>query len=286
MSKRHNSFDPDYRRSGWNTSRYAPKNGGPSITVVATRISLLIIALAAFPIYKMWQSWAYQEVVDSLGQITYQSLLNEWVNYGLVAAIIALVILPRIVAFVLRRAEWKRIKSEQERLEVEAVQAAEARDIARHSRLSALPLLHTLSPSDFEHEVARIIQAKTGLRAVVCGGKGDGGVDVRVYRGEQVIGIVQCKRYDPVKTLPPSFVRELVTVRDEEGVAIAYLVTTGRFSTETREFANRRNIRLMDGNELEASRRNLAHRQPVLAPRQVVDLPNSRPPSNVWRPPR
>jgi hypothetical protein len=285
MRRRSSYLDPDYRRAGWNTSRYAPKYGGPSITTVSARIAFLIIILAAFPAYKLWQSWAYQQVIDSYSQITYQSLANKWLFYGLVAIVVGQFVIQIITALILRRAEWKRIQRERARLEDEALRAVEEREAARRLRLATRPPLYTLSPRDFEYEVAAIIQAKTGLRAEVCGGKGDGGVDIRVYRRERLVGIVQCKRYDPTKTLPPAFVRELVTVRDEENVEIAYLVTTGRFSDETRAFARRRGVRLMDGETLEASRQGVT--QSVFAPkRPAIDLPDSRQPSNVWRPPQ
>lgn len=111
--------------------------------------------------------------------------------------------------------------------------------------------LYRLSPDEFEFQVARMIEQK-GYRARKIGGRGDGGADIEVFNQQgQRIGIVQCKRYDPNKTLPQGFVRELATTRQMYGVNIAYLATTARFSEDTYDLAEQLSIRLIDGNDLQ-----------------------------------
>nr|MCU0514860.1 restriction endonuclease [Anaerolineae bacterium] len=91
----------------------------------------------------------------------------------------------------------------------------------------------------------------TRYKAIVSGGAGDGGVDVKIFnRDEQLIGIVQCKRYQPDRALPPAHLRELNTVKQQHQVQYAWLATTARFSEDTRREARRLNIHLLDGARL------------------------------------
>jgi len=114
---------------------------------------------------------------------------------------------------------------------------------------------HTRTPSEFEQEVAALIQVLSGYRTVVAGGAGDGGVDIEVYdKQSKLVGVVQCKRYAPHRTVPPAHIRELNSVRHYYHVNIAYLVTTGQFSTSSYALAKELGIRLIDGAQLEKLR--------------------------------
>jgi hypothetical protein len=119
-------------------------------------------------------------------------------------------------------------------------------------RRKALRLHHaSVAPDDFEQEVAWLINVLTRNKAVVVGGSGDGGIDIKVFdRKERLVGIVQCKRYNPDSVLPPGYVRELHSVKLSNGVGTATLVTTARFSDQTRQDAKELGIDLVDGSKL------------------------------------
>jgi restriction endonuclease Mrr len=105
-----------------------------------------------------------------------------------------------------------------------------------------------LDPAIFEEEIAWLITATTGHDAKVVGGSGDKGVDVEVFNESgKRIGIVQCKRYDPSRPLPPNHIRELYAVKHRFRVRTAYLATTAYFSDSSRKEARELGIRLMDG---------------------------------------
>jgi preprotein translocase subunit SecG len=111
--------------------------------------------------------------------------------------------------------------------------------------------LTQISPREFERHVAWLINQQTGLNTRVVGGGGDQGIDVEVYDAAgRIVGIVQCKRYDPLKALPPNVIREMATVRDQRGCKIAYVATTAYFTEESKRLAQRLNIRLIDGADL------------------------------------
>ncbi len=115
--------------------------------------------------------------------------------------------------------------------------------------------LTSLSPTDFEREVARLIENLTRRKTVVCGGKGDGGIDIKVYGAQgDLVGIVQCKRLSSHKLVPPAHIRELNTVKHQSQVNTAYLVTTGRFSPDSLELGKKLGIRLIGGEELQKMR--------------------------------
>jgi hypothetical protein len=138
---------------------------------------------------------------------------------------------------------------------------------------------HLLTPTQFEYEVARLITAQTGLQTRVVGGSGDGGVDIEVLRNRQVVGIVQCKRYDPARALPPGHIRELYAVKVQRGVSIAYLVTTAALTTATHHEAARLGIRLITGEDLERMRRQYAQID------AVPQYARFMPPDRIYLPP-
>jgi hypothetical protein len=98
----------------------------------------------------------------------------------------------------------------------------------------------------FEHQVAWVIHTQTGYRTQVVGGIGDKGVDIKIYnKADRLIGIVQCKAQE--KTLPPAYIHELNSVRQQIGIDQAYLVTQGYFSTQSKQLAHDLGIKLVDG---------------------------------------
>jgi HJR/Mrr/RecB family endonuclease len=105
--------------------------------------------------------------------------------------------------------------------------------------------------TEFEYEVAGLIYKMTGKRTEVVGGSGDGGVDIKVYDTDgRLLGVVQCKNFASNKTVHPTYIRDLNTVRHYHQVKTAYLVSTGRFSEQSQKLAQQLGIKLIDGNAL------------------------------------
>jgi restriction system protein len=80
------------------------------------------------------------------------------------------------------------------------------------------------------------------------GGGADGGVDLVLGRGGEVI-LVQCKRWKG-KPVPVQTVRELYGVLHDRGASAAKLVTTSRFTSEAIAFAQGKPIELVDQDAL------------------------------------
>jgi len=132
---------------------------------------------------------------------------------------------------------------------------------------------HQLSPLEFEKEVALVLEQLRPVKAKLVGGMGDGGIDIELYDLETQTRrvIVQCKRYAPNKAVPPSELRDLDSCRRRTGVRQALLVTTGRFSDQTRQDAKSWGIDLMDGAKFEEARM-AAYRK--LYPPASVQIPS------------
>ncbi|MFZ4814780.1 MAG: restriction endonuclease [Phototrophicaceae bacterium] len=113
----------------------------------------------------------------------------------------------------------------------------------------------------FELEVAAILNAVTRHKAIVTGGSGDGGVDITLQDQDgSLYAVVQCKNYQGV--VPPLYIRELATVRQQQKAQRAYLVTSGTFSEATRREAAQLKIYLIDSKKLDELRvkaRRLRH---------------------------
>jgi hypothetical protein len=116
---------------------------------------------------------------------------------------------------------------------------------------ASAPNLNALTPLEFECYVAAWFRA-WGYRVEHVGGRGDGGVDVRVWRGGRA-GIVQCKRYGSAHPVGPAVIRELVGTRTLHGLDYAWLATTGRVTAGARQLALAERIGLVDAVTLGAS---------------------------------
>lgn len=108
----------------------------------------------------------------------------------------------------------------------------------------------TLTWWDFETLVGEGFRRR-GFEVTERGGAGpDGGVDLALARGHERF-LVQCKQWR-AKQVGVSVVRELYGVMAAERVTGGYVVTSGSFTKDAREFASGRNIELMEGRALNA----------------------------------
>ncbi|MCC6976539.1 MAG: restriction endonuclease [Anaerolineae bacterium] len=136
------------------------------------------------------------------------------------------------------------------------IEREHAEDAVIPDQFMQLEPAHTLSPAEFENEVALVLEQIYPVKAKRTGGMGDGGIDIELYDLETHTRrvIVQCKRYLPNRAVPPSEVRDLDSCRRRTGVRQALLVTTGRFSEQTQRDAKSWGIDLMDGTKFEEAR--------------------------------
>ncbi len=97
----------------------------------------------------------------------------------------------------------------------------------------------------FQQRVANVVAARSGTRTV----PEPNGVDISVYRGTVLVGIVKCVERN--KPISPLYVRDLAKQKTSIGVSVAYLATPGSFTAETRQEADNLGVRLIDGAALE-----------------------------------
>ena len=108
--------------------------------------------------------------------------------------------------------------------------------------------LDDMSWQQFEQLVGEGFRLQ-GYRVTETGGSGaDGGIDLVLIRdGEK--HLVQCKQWRAFR-VGVDVVRELYGVLAAKGAAGGFVVTSGRFTDEATNFANGRNIKLVDGPKL------------------------------------
>ena len=116
---------------------------------------------------------------------------------------------------------------------------------------------HSMSPTDFEESICTLFE-HLGYRLSVTKKSHDGGIDLDGYRvgfgGGRVI--VQCKRYKG--TVPVSDIRDLFgVISSDHNIEKGFLVTTGDFSRNGREFARGKRIELINGIELQTRFANI-----------------------------
>jgi restriction system protein len=108
----------------------------------------------------------------------------------------------------------------------------------------------SLSWQEFERLVGEGFRQR-GFQVTERGRAGpDGGVDLALARGHERF-LVQCKQWR-AQQVGVSVVRELYGVMAAERVAGGYVVTSGSFTKDAKEFSAGRNIELIDGKGLSA----------------------------------
>jgi len=114
--------------------------------------------------------------------------------------------------------------------------------------VSAAPdALNAMSWREFEMLVGEAFRVQ-GYSVVETGGSADGGVDV-VLRKDSEKYFVQCKQRR-AQTVGVPIVRELYGAMAAHGATGGFVVTSGRFTKPAIEFADGRNVTLVDGPQL------------------------------------
>lgn len=121
---------------------------------------------------------------------------------------------------------------------------------ARGTPALTLELLKSLEWKRFE-EVVAMLFATGGHRTKLARIGADGGVDVHVFKegDPKPIAVIQCKAWNAY-TVGVKPVRELFGVMAADGIAKGYFVTSGDFTSEAREFAAGKTIKLVSGTAL------------------------------------
>lgn len=112
----------------------------------------------------------------------------------------------------------------------------------------SLELLRQIEWKRFEELVAAYLrEAGYRVETIRCGA--DGGVDAKVYKGDDLIAIAQCKAWNsrPVGVKP---VRELLGVMAHQKVPAGLFFATGDFTSEAVAFGQDAPLTLVSGEEL------------------------------------
>jgi len=116
------------------------------------------------------------------------------------------------------------------------------------TRNAQAPAVAPLTWQQFETLVAEGFR-RLGFAVTEKGGAAaDGGVDLVLIRGTERF-LVQCKQWR-AQQVPVTTVRELYGVMAAQQAAGGYVVTSGRFTRDAIDFAQGRNIELIDGKAL------------------------------------
>ena len=108
--------------------------------------------------------------------------------------------------------------------------------------------LDEMSWSQFEGLVGEAFRQK-GYRVVERGGAGaDGGIDLELYLGADRY-LVQCKQWKS-RRVGVSIVRELFGVMAAENAVGGFVVASGAFTPDAKDFAQGRSIELVDATKL------------------------------------
>jgi hypothetical protein len=117
----------------------------------------------------------------------------------------------------------------------------------RFRRVRTLTEVLALDPDEFEVWTSLLFQLM-GYQVRNTPDVADHGIDLEVFDGEQRLGLVQCKRYRG--TVGEPTVRDLYGTMMDSHAMCGWLVTTGAFSRQARDWALGKPIELWDGRQL------------------------------------
>jgi restriction system protein len=117
--------------------------------------------------------------------------------------------------------------------------------VDRVAHAKSTGVLGEMTWQEFERLVAEGFKLE-GYGVSERGGRtADGGIDLALRKGNEK-ALVQCKHWRATN-VPVQTVRELFGVMHAEGATHGFVVTSGDFTSDAREFAQGRNIELIDG---------------------------------------
>lgn len=216
----------------------------------------LVLAALSYPLLHRLASPIQVSDIQSQGGALVGTMVQKAILHGIANA--AQYIAPLLLLVAAALSAWRR--KQRQTLVADVAQA-------RNSHA-----LHDMSWREFELLVGEAYRLQ-GYRVDETGGGGpDGGVDLVLTKGSEKF-FVQCKQWKAYK-VGVATVRELYGVMAARGGTGGFVITSGRFTTDAKDFAEGRNIELVDGLQLFAmvQQGKSAQGQPVAAQR---DAPSS-----------
>ena len=218
-------------------------------------VCLVLAAVSYFLLHRLAVPIQASDIQGQGGAIA-GAMMQKAVIHGLATA--GQYIVPLLCIAAAALSAWRR-KQRQ----------ALASDVAQARNADALD---GMSWREFELLVGEAYRLQ-GYRVTEIGGGGpDGGVDLVLTKGSEKF-FVQCKQWKAYK-VGVTTVRELYGVMAAKGAAGGFVVTSGRFTSDAKDFAQGRNIELVDGPRLFAmiQQARSAQAKPAAAQRET---PNS-----------
>lgn len=212
--------------------RQNKQNGFENLIELATKLPWWLSVLAALAAYLVLHHYAMREIAiaavpGQIGQVVSAQLWKTFTMFGQYVLPAGFLLGALISAF----GRCKRIHL------VEQTQA--------RGKQSALV---DMSWQEFEMLVGEAFRLQ-GFKVTETGGGGaDGGVDLVLSKGNEKF-LVQCKQWKAY-SVGVNIVRELYGVMAAQGVAGGFVVTSGKFTKDAENFAEGRNIGLIDGPRL------------------------------------
>jgi restriction system protein len=134
---------------------------------------------------------------------------------------------------------------------VSALRRSKRRELVRDAgRAEASRIVDGMTWAEFEMLVGEAFRLQGYSVEETGGGGPDGGVDLDLSKARERY-LVQCKQWRAF-SVGVEVVRELYGVMAARGAAGGFVVTAGRFTRPAVEFANGRNIELLDATKLRA----------------------------------
>ena len=217
------------------------------VCVVLAAVSYIVLSNLAVPIKP--------SDIQGQGGAMVGAMMQKAIIHGL--ATIGQYLVPLMCLIAAAISAWRR---KQRRELIADVSQAESSDA-----------LDGMSWKEFEILVGESYRQQ-GYRVTELGGAGpDGGVDLVLTKGNEKF-FVQCKQWKAYK-VGVTTVRELYGVMAAKGATGGFVVTSGRFTTDAVEFAQGRNIELVDGPRLFAMIQRARRTGASLTPSIAADSP-------------
>ena len=113
----------------------------------------------------------------------------------------------------------------------------------QHRQKRTARLVQKMPPREFERAVAQAFRRR-GYRVLFTSQTRDGGIDLKLYQGDKMTGVVECKRWSAA--VGPAVVRAFYGALSRlDGEVAGYLVAP-RFSSQAHEEAEDLGIILLD----------------------------------------
>jgi hypothetical protein len=123
-------------------------------------------------------------------------------------------------------------------------------EVEAWSNQTILAHVLALSPTEFEHAVARLLPLLGYKAAKRTGGAGDRGIDIVCYDRYDRLVAVQCKRYSPGKKVTAPDIQTFYGMMLHRRAHLGIYVTTSTFTKGAFDMAADLDIRAIDGAEV------------------------------------